>query len=356
MTSRLPQLPRRGIFAALLTLCLTLVPAATSNARSLSPSAAPAPLVHLPADQAAHSNVKNEWWYVVGHLRSGRRTFGYEMTIFKFIGVKPPGFNSTLSIFRTDIAITDENGHRFYHEITPYFPQSAVYSTHGLSIQVGNARLRGSSLGHMSLKASLPAGSFNLTLSSKRRPMYVGGRGYLPFGTGYTYYYSLTDLATSGTLTLHHHRFVTTGISWLDHQWGDWSWKSISGWTWMCLQLDNGVQLSAFDFRGYGRRTRAASVLRQNGSLVTDPGATITPGGAWVSPHTAGRYPAGVTVHVPSVKATLSVRPTLADQEVVWPLEVRGSYWEGSSRVSGTYDGKRVSGDAYLELTGYARG
>jgi predicted secreted hydrolase len=44
------------------------------------------------------------------------------------------------------------------------------------------------------------------------------------------------------------------------------------------------------------------------------------------------------------------VSPVLAEQEL--NLAVR--YWEGAVDVSGTRDGRRVTGVGYVELTGYA--
>ena len=120
--------------------------------------------------------------------------------------------------------------------------------------------------------------------------MYVGGRGYLPFGAGFTYYYSLTDIVTAGTLTVGGKSYPVSGVSWLDHQWGDWIWQSVRGWTWMALQLDNGVQLSVFDVRGVQGQVRFVSILLANGRLETLSAASIRALSSWISPHTGGRY------------------------------------------------------------------
>src|SRR5579875_467818 len=70
-----PSVPRSLSFPTGLILALCIALTAWPDAVS---AVGGAPLVHLPADQAAHANARNEWWYVVGHLRSGGRTFGYE--------------------------------------------------------------------------------------------------------------------------------------------------------------------------------------------------------------------------------------------------------------------------------------
>jgi predicted secreted hydrolase len=185
--------------------------------------------------------------------------------------------------------------------------------------------------------------------------MYVGGQGYLRFQGGYTYYYSLTDLVTTGTLRLGGRMYQVTGISWLDHQWGDWAWGRNGGWTWMALQLDNGVQLSVFDVHSGAQRMRAASVLLSSGQLLTVGGTTIKSLGAWRSSHTGTVYPSSWTVSIPRLRATLTVLPTVRDQEMRPPGVPGTAYWEGSGRVTGTFQGRGVSGYSYTELMGFAR-
>ncbi|PZS00231.1 MAG: hypothetical protein DLM70_13975, partial [Chloroflexi bacterium] len=94
------------------------------------------PVVHLPSDQAAHSTAANEWWYLVGHLRSGTRTFGYEVTIFKFLHIRPPGLSVPITVYRTDAAITDETHRRFRHSVVYSFPGDARLSARTLAVRV----------------------------------------------------------------------------------------------------------------------------------------------------------------------------------------------------------------------------
>ncbi len=53
---------------------------------------------------------------------------------------------------------------------------------------------------------------------------------------------------------------------------------------------------------------------------------------------------------MPSAALDLTIAPYLADQE----LPLATVYWEGASRIAGTADGRPVSGNGYVELTGYA--
>jgi predicted secreted hydrolase len=182
----------------------------------------------------------------------------------------------------------------------------------------------------------------------------VGGSGFIPFSGGYTYYYSLTDLKTSGTLRIGDTTYHVDGISWLDHQWGNWAWTSGYGWTWMALQLSNGVQLSTVDFRGAQGHIRGANVLLANGRLRVVKDVTTRATGTWRSPHTGALYPSGWTVTIPSLKAKITIRPAVRDQELRAPGDPRGSYWEGTGHLSGRFMGQSVRGLSYTELVGYA--
>ena len=70
----------------------------------------------------------------------------------------------------------------------------------------------------------------------------------------------------------------------------------------------------------------------------------------WRSPESRAEYPAAWRVSVPSLALELDVEPWLAGQE----LRTSFTYWEGAVRVSGTSAGRRVAGQGYVELTGYA--
>ena len=96
-----------------------------------------------------------------------------------------------------------------------------------------------------------------------------------------------------------------------------------------------------------------------SGTLIKPDGSTVlleatdfelVPEGIWRSPHSGAEYPAEWVVSIPSLGLRLYIEPYLADQE----LNVSFIYWEGAVRVSGEYDGKAISGNGYVEMTGYA--
>jgi len=75
----------------------------------------------------------------------------------------------------------------------------------------------------------------------------------------------------------------------------------------------------------------------------------ITVGATWRSPRSGATYPAAWTVKIPSADLTLDIKPYLADQE----LDVSVRYWEGAVQIRGERAGRAVSGNGYIEMTGY---
>jgi predicted secreted hydrolase len=69
----------------------------------------------------------------------------------------------------------------------------------------------------------------------------------------------------------------------------------------------------------------------------------------WRSPRSGARYPSRWRLRIPSEGLDLDVTPRLADQE----LDVSFRYWEGAVAVEGTRRGTPVTGQGYVELTGY---
>jgi predicted secreted hydrolase len=107
------------------------------------------------------------------------------------------------------------------------------------------------------------------------------------------------------------------------------------------------------------RRQDGSSDPFSSGTLIAPDGRTtrlsrddfqINVEDTWRSPHSGATYPARWTITVPMADLQLEITPYPADQE----LNVSYTYWEGTVQVVGARDGQAVSGDGYVELTGYA--
>jgi predicted secreted hydrolase len=323
--------------------------------------------VELPRDAAMHAGAGTEWWYFTGHLRDGRgNSYGFELVTFKFQGLKKVDPYSPFDLgYRTDIAITDE-AHRMFYSAVTYLPPKP--GTTGIGAGVLKIRMPSSSSTMMvdtlsgpglryRLRGSIAGGSLDLRINTARPPLLEGGAGVVPMGSsGFSYYYSLTNMTTTGTLTLGGRHLSVTGMTWMDHQWGSWKWSGIKGWDWMGVQLSNGTSLVLSNFAAAKLSLKSATISFPSGAQLITTNSTMAPlNRFWLSPVTRTRYPQGWHVQVPAIGLDAVVTPTIPNQEVVDPLSLGPTYWEGSCRLTGTLKGKPITGQTYTELVGYGK-
>jgi predicted secreted hydrolase len=356
-----------------------------------SPSAPPADPVALafPRDDGPHDRL-TEWWYYTGHLHAtdGRR-FGFEAVVFRAERSSVP------TAWASHLALTDEQGNVFH-----YAQRSEVGRAPDQSPRDSNGDPTGFDLRVTGLSPALVAGgapaagppwtlagsngtdhidaaltgaeaaaagaSFGLTLDlrAEKPPAAHDDDGFVDFGPGgSSYYYSRTSMTASGELQLDGQTLRVDGIAWFDHQWGD--FVSVGGgWDWFAMNLADGADITLSVVRDadgkpvlvYGTEVAAdGSVRRLDGSdFSVDATAT------WTSPHTGRTWPSGWRVTIGGLTVTLT--PTVDDQELDTRATTGVAYWEGSQLVDGrrqvNEDGQPafeyVSGEAYVELTRYA--
>jgi predicted secreted hydrolase len=324
--------------------------------------ALPQPQRVFPRDQRAHPDLRTEWWYITGQAEHGGRLFGFQVTFFRSRVDATQGMASRFAarqLLFAHAAVTDVQGAKLWHD------QRIARAGFGIAeAATGDARLR---LRDWSLvregerwRAKVPASGFALDLRcTATQPVLLQGRQGLsrkgPLEAQASYYYSLPQLAVSGTLSLQGREFAVQGRAWLDHEWSEALLAPQAvGWDWIGMNLDDGSALTAFQLR------------RRDGSALWDGGSFRSAGGAlyvaspgetefraqrrWTSPSSNASYPVEWLVRTPADFYT--VRAVIPNQE----LDSRGStgsiYWEGLSDLIDS-NGKRV-GRGYLEMTGYA--
>jgi predicted secreted hydrolase len=316
-------------------------PAGASKPAAATTAPAFPTFVHLPADQAAQPSAADEWWYAVGHLNARGHRFGYEVQI------------GNVQVPYVLIAITDKTTGAYYSQSQFYPADQTSFSTTALDVRTPSATLSGP-MDAMRLHATLPAGEINLTLSARGPVLYTNGTGLMPFLGGTSYYYSLPSLASQGTLTENGHTYPVTGESWLDHQWGTWDWSTLQKWTWMPVQLSNGDRINLWDSFAQGGEFHYATVLHPDGTheiVAVNPLADGT-SGFWTSPTTGNRYGTRWTVTIPALDARLTIAAQPQGQEIPWNSWLFKGIYEGASSVTGRYQGKLVTGQAYVEQLG----
>ncbi len=350
-------------------------PAAPRSATAVRDSAgwrlATAPYAfRFPADHASHPDYRVEWWYYTGHLRAGARRFGYELTFFR-VGLDRrwrghPSRWAPSDVILAHAALTDEGAKRFRHDERAARPALDLAGADSARYRVwaGDWSARLDDDGHTHrLAANADGFGFALALEPVKPPAIHGEDGVSRKAPGLanaSHYYSLTRLATRGTLVLGGDTLAVEGDSWMDHEFGSGSLGADQvGWDWTSVQLDDGTELMLYALR---RRDGTTEPLSAGTWIAADGRTTrlaleafqVVPRDAWTSPVTGARYPSGWEVRVPSLELALTLTPVLRDQELVATRTGGVVYWEGAVRVEGVRGGRPVNGRGYVELTGYA--
>ncbi len=188
-----------------------------------------------------------------------------------------------------------------------------------------------------------------VSMVSQKKPLLVGGPGFITVASKQTYYYSLTRLRTEGTLTLHGKQIAVTGLSWMDHQWANTRY-SRDRWTWFSLQLDNGDDIVCFEYADQTGQAWLASISMKDGKQLHSEDVHFEHSDAvWKSKKTGAAYPLSWRITIPSRGIDLTASAVCGEQEVVFSTI---NYWEGPMEIAGTVQGKRVTGKGFMELVG----
>ena len=324
----------------------------------------------FPADHGAHPDYRTEWWYYTGNLADATGSeYGFQLTFFRnSIAPTAPERASdfaTNQIYMAHFALTDVAANQ--HESFELYSRGGgglAGATQAAPIQVWledwSMTLDADGAQHLVAHAAHDGGAFaiDLTLRPTRPPIFHGDRGLSQKGPepgNASYYYSLTGMETTGTITSRGRARDVTGVSWMDHEFGTSALSAGAlGWDWFSVQLDNGAVLMLAQIR----TEEGDGVNEFEGTLVTADGVqttisadefTLSVREEWTSPSTGITYPSGWDVNVPGQDLALIVTPVVADQEML----VSFIYWEGAVHAEGTMAGTQVTGRGYVELTGY---
>jgi len=325
----------------------------------------------FPKDHGAHAEYRTEWWYFTGILQDDRGSrYGYQLTFFRQ-GIRREVSSSASSwdvydLYLAHFAITDVSKDRFrsVERVSRGGPGLAGARMDGMDVWLLNwsATMKGPMI---SLEARSADIELTLELVPKKPVVLHGQNGFSKKGPGEgqaSYYASFTDLETRGFLKTQAtgSRAAVKGRSWFDHEFGS---NQLSpdqkGWDWFSLHLSDGRDLMIYILRLKDGSVEPAS----SGTLVGPDGAArhlrladifVSVLDHWKSPRSGGEYPSRWRIQVPSAGIDLVVAPLVANQELNTEGSTGVTYWEGAVAGQGTAGNQKISGDGYVELTGYA--
>ncbi len=324
----------------------------------------------FPQDHGPHPGFRNEWWYFTGNLEGPEEApMGYQLTLFRAELAPSTGKetgNPEASAWRTrtawmgHLAVTD--GGREIHEEAERFGREALNLAGAqgepLRVWLEDWEVTGRE-GGFRLQARTGDLGVDLDLRVETPPVLQGEDGLSPKGPelgNASYYYSIPRLSTEGSIAIAGREIDVTGTSWLDREWSTSALsEGVVGWDWFALRLSDGWSMMVYDLR------RAdGSVTEFSHAVLMDPSGAkrslsrsvldLRVLDRWESPVDGARYPSGWRISVPSLALELRVDPLIRDQE----MDLTFRYWEGAVRVEGEREGRPVSGEGFVELTGYA--
>ncbi len=323
--------------------------------------------LRFPEDHAAHDAYRSEWWYFTGNLRNpAGRHFGFELTFFRYAMAPEPvrrqsawGANQA---WMAHLAVTDTGGGQFL--AAERFSRQAL----GLAgsrpepfrVWLEDWAVFGDSavIPPLHLRAGTDRAGIELTLNGTKPVALHGHNGLDPKGPepgNASYYYSLTRLEAAGTIRVEDEEFDVRGTAWMDREWGTSALSpDLAGWDWFALQLADNREIMYYRLRTEDGETSpysGGSLIHADGTRIAlnPQDVALTPLDYWTSAASGSRYPIAWQLDLPGEELTLQLHPYLREQEL--NLTVR--YWEGAVAVTGTQRGTEITGDGYIELTGY---
>jgi predicted secreted hydrolase len=330
----------------------------------------------FPKDHGAHPGYQTEWWYYTGNLRSenGHR-YGFQLTFFRR-QISPPGADRawpkpasawrTQQIFLAHAALTDIGGERFHHaeQLSREMPGLAGANQEDgtLSIFLKDWSMNTDGMEHL-IKADAETFGLNLKLRSQKPPALHGDAGYSRKGTdseSASCYYSFTRLQTEGSVILNGTPIPVQGTAWMDHEFSSAPLEpNLEGWDWFSLQFSNNTELMIYLLRkkdGTYSKASSATFVDTSGQVlhIDYNEISLEIRDHWQSPRTGAVYPSSWLLKVQPLQMELTIQPNLKAQELQTPESTRITYWEGSVFATGSSAGRSISGEGYVELTGYA--
>jgi predicted secreted hydrolase len=314
-------------------------------------------LLRFPDDEGFHPDELIEWWYINGHARGMVTGHDYSFMVAYFY--EPVSWVDGFRIF----SVCDETTGVYITQTRPcIYP---VLDTDRLNlccnIVGGNIETftndtnAGGDLIPFDylLQVLSDSDTLNIRCSAQKPPLIVADSGFLYQGaTGYSYYYSITDLLISGTLTFQGLSEEISGTAWIDRQFGSFNPYVGEDYEWLSVQLDNHVELNIWniftpehtipDSPAY----RICSVVWADGTSFTTSDFTLERMKFAYTPDSERCYANGWKLKMKSQPIELIVNTLFSDHEVLLPFR----FFEGSTAVQGFMDGLPVSGKGFAEL------
>ncbi len=177
------------------------------------------------------------------------------------------------------------------------------------------------------------------------------------------FYYFIPKCEVTGSFKIGKDAYkIEEATGWYDHEFGchpekknDKLKKDVS-WNWIAMQLDNGTELTAYDLIDLKTGEDCGSfiiMIDKNGKRYHSTKFKLKAvGEPWTSTRTFNDYPTAWVLEAPEFKLKIKAEAAFDRQEFATVIS-KPAFWEGRVNVSGTLNGKQVSGPGFIERHGF---
>lgn len=281
----------------------------------------------FPKEEGEHANLELEWWYFAGHLEeegNPENKFGVTLIFHKnpshvkvnlVDGIQQKNFSSRIEIDQYDLLPEEK-----------------------LAIKKGDNFWLETGLFKYQINFNFEDNNIELDLDSIKTPL-------LRYNTTDAFYYQQTRVKVKGQLSFSGTKYKVKGWGWIDHQGFKVSLPP-SNWRWCAVQLDNNTEIIASGTHPYSQFNLLLVKDNQIEQIKGDS-HSMDDIDYWVDPETGYEYPIRFRLKIPAKNVDLEIT-AIANNQVIRGVEYR--IYEGSCRVTGSFDGQAVTGRAQLEV------
>ena len=342
----------------LIIISITIWPSLFSQSWKSYPYEPAGSLVSFPVDEGRHGAEPVEWWYTSGHL-TGETTgkeYSYMLTYFYAPQLIFDGFRILNFSDETTGLFSDETMALNYNILaTDRLNIEADIFTGGIETWHNKTGGTGAPLPFEYLiSAESSEATLSLQYDAFKPPLVLGGDGLLDLGTDdYSYYYSQTGIAVTGTISFNGITENVTGTGWMDRQYGNFNPSSGQEYEWFCIQLSNGMDFNVYNIFTADNRIPDMQSFRIFSAYV-DEATQYTTFDFEIErlhysymPDSLRCYSQKWRITSPLDNVDILVETRYPNNEVSLPFR----FYEGSTTVSGTVNGIDVTGSGFAELT-----
>lgn len=314
-------------------------------------------ILRFPDDEGFHLQDSIEWWYINGHVRGS--VTGHEYSFMVAYFYEP---FLTFDGFRI-LSLCDETAGIFHTQTLPCnYP---VLDTNKLNLYISVLGMQSESFTNDTffdgsirpfdylLQATSDSAALDIHCSSQKPPLIIADSGLINQGSsGYSYYYSLTNLQVSGTLEFEGISEEITGKAWIDRQYGNFNPYEKENYEWLNIQLDNNIEMNIWNIFTAQNTIpatpayRICSISFDNDSTFTTSVFSLDRLKYSYTPDGERCYASQWLIKLDTMNIELLATSKFSDHEIALPFR----FFEGSTSITGYVNGIPTTGNGFAEL------